>query len=407
MIPGMLYAQFVRSTMAHARVISIDTSAATASPGVVAVLTNDDLELPQVFFPAFAQMLAEPHHRPALAGDTVRFVGEGIALVVAETAAAAEDAVELVDVELEPLPAVADPALAASDGAPLLFPSLGTNVALTVPFEAGERPAGDAVQVHVQVNVQRVAVAPMEGNAIVAIPEADTGRTTLYLSTQFPHIVRDLTASFLGIEPGDLRVVCPAVGGGFGGKSPIEPDYVVVAAAARHLGRPVRWVQSRLENLMAMHGRGHIFDVTLEAFADGRLVSLQVDALTDVGAYPGVGVGMIMTCRGLATGAYRIPHVRFDVRCVATNTAPTGPFRGAGRPEAAELIERAMDVLAAELGIDPVELRRRNLIPPGRVPLSDAHGQRVRHRRVRARARHRAGARRVRRAPRRAGAAPP
>jgi aerobic carbon-monoxide dehydrogenase large subunit len=373
-LPGALQAVFVRSPVAHARVTGIDTTAARTSPGVVAVVTADDLEVPRVYFPSFGGLIHDAYHRSPLASDTVRFVGDILAVVVAETLAQAEDAAELVEVDYDPLPTLVDPADAIADGAPLLFPETGTNVALHIPFEAGTHVDAPK-RVSVRVTNPRMAVAPMEGLAIAAVP-GPNGTLELWLSSQMPHAFRDLTAAFLGMDPKDIRAVCPAVGGGFGGKTPAEPDYVLVAAVARHIGRPVAWTQSRSENLLTMQARGHVFDVTLEATHDGKVTSVQVDAVTDVGAYPGVGIGMVMTARGLATGCYDVPHARYDIRCVATNTAPTGAFRGAGRPEGIHMIERSMDVLAAELGIDPVELRRRNFIAPDRFPFTTIMGER-------------------------------
>ncbi len=364
-VPGALHAIFVRSTVAHARITDVDVSQARLAPGVVAVLTGRDLEVPRVFFPSFGQLIHDAYHRTPLADGTVRFVGDVVAVVVAETLAQAEDAAELVSVDYDPLPAVIDPLAAISAGAPLLFPETGTNVALRQPFEAGTH-TDSPVRVSCRVTNPRMAVAPMEGLAIVAIP-GENGKLTLWLSSQMPHAFRDLTAAFLGMDPQDLRVAC--------GKTPAEPDYVLVAAVARHLGRPVAWTQTRGENLLTMQARGHIFDVTLEATPDGKVTSVQADEVTDVGAYPGVGIGMVMTARGLATGAYDVPHATFGIRCVATNTAPTGAFRGAGRPEAIHMIERAMDVLAAELDIDPAELRRRNFIRPGQFPYTNVMGE--------------------------------
>jgi aerobic carbon-monoxide dehydrogenase large subunit len=373
-VPGALQAVFVRSTAAHARITDIDVREACQEPGVVAVLTSRDIAVPRVFFPSFGKLINDAYHRVPLADSTVRFAGEIVAVVVAETLAQAEDAAELVSVDYDPLPVVTDPLAAAADGAPLLFPETGTNVALQLPFEAGTR-ADSPVRVSCRVSNPRMAVAPMEGLAIVAEPDQDGKKLTLWVSSQMPHAFRDLTAALLGMEAADLRVACPAVGGGFGGKTPAEPDYVLVAAIARHLGRPVAWIQTRSENLLTMQARGHIFDVTLEATEAGQVTSVQVDEVTDVGAYPGVGIGMVLTARTLATGAYDIPHARFDIRCVATDTAPTGAFRGAGRPEAIHMIERAMDVLATEIGIDPAELRRRNFIQPGQFPYTNVMGE--------------------------------
>lgn len=374
-VDGVLHAVFVRSPFAHARITAIDATEASSLEGVVTVLTQAELQLGPVFFPTLAKLLAsDAYHRRPLASDTVRFAGEAVAIVVAETLAVAEDAAELVIVDYDDLPVVIDPVAAATEGSPLLFPDAGTNLALQVPFESGTRPCEDGVTVRTVITNHRMGVAPMEGNSITAVPEPDSGRLTAYVSTQMPHALRDLSASFLGVDPAELRVVAPAVGGGFGGKTPAEPDYVAILAAARHLGRPVRWVQSRMENLMTMQARGHRFEVTLRATADGGVTSVEVDALSDLGAYPGIGAGMIMTARTLATGPYDIAHVRFDIRGVATNTAPVGAFRGAGRPEAIAMLERAMDMLAQELQIDPAELRRRNLIRRAQFPYHTATG---------------------------------
>lgn len=373
-VPGMLHAVFVRSAVAHARIAGIDLSEARQAQGVVAVLTSRDLSVPRVFFPSFGELINDAYHRVPLAEGTVRFAGEIVAVVVAETLAQAEDAAELVSIDYEPLPVVTDPLAAAANGAPLLFPETGTNVALDLPFEAGIH-TDSPVRVSCRVTDPRMAVAPMEGLAIVAVPDEGGPKLTLWISSQMPHAFRDLTAALLGMDAADMRVVCPAVGGGFGGKTPAEPDYVLVAAIARHLRRPVAWTQTRGENLLTMQARGHIFDVTLEATRDGKVTSVQADEVTDVGAYPGVGIGMVLTARTLASGAYDVPHARFGIRCVATNTAPTGAFRGAGRPEAIHMIERAMDVLAAELDVDPVELRRRNFIQPGQFPYTNVMGE--------------------------------
>jgi carbon-monoxide dehydrogenase large subunit len=221
-IPGALHAVFVRSHEPHARIEHIDTGEAIAVPGVVAVLTGADISVPRVFLPAFGDLIAAAYHRIPLARDIVRFVGDIVAVVVAETAAQAEDAAELVLVDYGQLPAVVDPRQAVLPDAPLLFPETGTNVALQLSFEAGVRSHDSPVRVRTFVSNKRMAVAPMEGLAIVAVPEPG-GRLTLWTSNQMPHALRDLTASLLGTAPGDLRVACPAVGGGFGGKTPAEP----------------------------------------------------------------------------------------------------------------------------------------------------------------------------------------
>ena len=366
-----LSAHFVRSSVAHATIVGVEIEDALAAPGVVGIYDATDLGLGQILLPSFAALLPDVH-RPAMAGRTVRFVGEIIVVVVADTEAHAADAAELVVVDHRTLPSVVDPEKAAIDTSVLLFADLGSNVVADIPFEAGE-PTSAEVSITTRIINQRVAVAPMEGNAIMAVPGPD-GIITAYASAQMPHSLRDLTAKFVGMDPALLRIVCPAVGGGFGGKTPADVEYTIVVALVRHLGRPVRWVQSRHENLLTMHGRGHRFDVTLEATADGKLTALKVDALSDLGAYPGVALGMIMTTRLLSHGQYRIPYTNFRIRGVATNTAPMGPHRGAGRPEATAMLERAMDVLAVELQMDPAELRRRNQIQPDEFPYSTGTG---------------------------------
>ncbi|MCE0767799.1 xanthine dehydrogenase family protein molybdopterin-binding subunit [Pseudonocardia kujensis] len=372
-IPGALHAVFVRSPVAHARVVSVDTTAATAADGVVAVLTHKDVDVPRVFFPTFGELIDDAYHRVPLASETVRFVGDIVAVVVAETITQAHDAAELVEVDYDALEVVVDPVAATAPDAPLLFPGTGTNLAVDIPFEAGTRAPDAPVQVHQRVAHPRMAVVPMEPLAIAAVP-GDGEKLTLWCSTQMPHVTQGLMALWLKMDPADLRVACPSVGGGFGGKTPAEPDYVLVAAIARHLRRPVRWTQSRSENLLTMQARGHLFDVTLEATRDGRVTSIRSEGLTDVGGYPGLGIGMAMTARGLMTGCYDIPHASHVVRCVATNTSPTVPFRGAGRPEAIHALERTMDRLAAELDIDPAEIRRRNFVPVEKFPYTSVMG---------------------------------
>jgi carbon-monoxide dehydrogenase large subunit len=374
-VADLVYATFVRSPVAHARIASVECGEALEQEGVIAVLTDADLNIGPVFLPAYAHLLrSASYHRRPLAKDVVRFVGEIVAIVIAESEAIGEDAAELVMVDYEPLPIVVDPRLAAADDAPLLFPETGTNVAVDIPFEGGVSPRDIPVSVRQSISHHRMAVSPMEGSSIVSIPSADTPRLTVYASTQMPHGLRDVTAHCLGLDPSDIHVITPAVGGGFGGKTPSDPDYVAVIAASLHVNRPLRWTQTRNENLLTMHARGHSFDVTLGATARGELRRLQVEVLTDVGAYPGIGCGQIFTTRSLSAGPYGIPHLRFDVRCVATNTAPVGSFRGAGRPEATAMIERCLDILAAKIGLDPVEIRRRNLLREDQFPFKTVTG---------------------------------
>src|SRR5579884_1276393 len=340
-VAGGLVASFVRSHHAHARIVSIDADAARRAPGVVAVFTAADLDLP----PSPAGRRAALA-RPRLAAGVVRYVGEPLAVVVAESAAAAVDARELVDVDYEPLPAVVDPIAATEEGAPLLFPDHGSNV-VSDGGAADEDPLeGADVVVRARLVNQRVAPVPLEPNAALAVPEPGGG-LTIYASTQSPFGVRREVASALGLEEEAVRVVAPDVGGGFGAKGGAYPEQIVVAALAHRLGRPVRWAETRSENLVG---------------------------ITDVGAYSWRGTFLPGVTRVMASGVYRIPRIAFRPMAVVTNTTPTGPYRGAGRPEAAALLERSMDLLAAELGMDPVEIRRRNFISPDQFPYQSPTG---------------------------------
>lgn len=369
-LPGLVEAVVVRSPSAHARLLAVHAEAALEAPGVVAVLTGADVgpagipETPTPGHPARPALA-----RPVLACDRVRFAGEAVALVVATTRAEAVDAAELVDVDLDELPAVTDPVPAAEPGAPLLFPDLGTNVVIELdPEDAGVLDGADVV-VTGEVRSQRVAPVPLEPNGALAAPGHDGFDLVVWASTQTPFRVRDALAELLGIEPARIRVIAPAVGGGFGAKGGCYPELVATATAALRLGRPVRWVEERSENLVAMtHGRAQLHRYRLGARHDGTVVGLELDVLCDVGAYPWRGAIGAMTSRLMASGPYRVPRVAIRTRGVVTNATPVGPYRGAGRPEAALALERAMDALAAELGLDPVEVRRRNLLRPDELP---------------------------------------
>ena len=368
---GCLHVAFVRSTLAHATIRAVDAAAAAAAPGVVAVLTAADLGLPaRVGFPMVPGVFA----RPPLAVDRVRFVGEPVALVIAESPEAAVDAAQLVGLDLEPLEAVVDPEAARHAAAGLLFPAHGSNVAGHFPPRGdNDVLAGAEVTIKGRFVNQRLAPVPMEPEAILAVPGA--GRLTVWATSQTPFGLRAEMASSLGIAEAEIRVVVGDMGGGFGAKAGARPELIVVAAAARKLGRPVKWIETRSENLVGMtHGRGQVQQVELGAARDGRLVGLRARVLADVGAYPGIAVLLPMLTGQMSAGVYEIPAIDYEAHCVVTNTTPLGAYRGAGRPEAAAMVERAMDMLAVELGIDPAELRRRNLIAPDRFPLTTAGG---------------------------------
>lgn len=370
---GALHLAFVRSPMAHGRIAGIDASAARAVPGVVGVFTATDLDLPA-------------HHgfitvnptlpRPPLATDRVRFVGEAVAVVAAESGPAAADAAGLVEVDYEPLAAVVDPEEAVAPGAPLQFPDVASNVAAGLRAPAGPDPlTGADVVVRARIVNQRVAVVPMEGNAIAVQPGPD-GRLTIWVSTQMPHGFRGQVARVLGLPEDGIRVIAPHVGGAFGGKAGLLAEHTVAIGVARTLGRPVRWADTRSENLVSMpHGRGQVAWYELGLRRDGRITGLRARVLGDAGAYGGFGgVLALGPTFMMAQGVYDIPAIAYDAAAVLTHTTPMGAFRGAGRPEAAAHLERMMDLAAAELGLDPVEIRRRNLLAPERFPFTTLSG---------------------------------
>ena len=361
-LPGGLTAVFVRSTMAHARLESVDTAEAAKMPGVVAVYAAADLGLPDIPpFPMAPPLMS----RPPLANGTVRFVGQTIAVVIAETGEQAADAAGEVIVDYDPLPAVTDAEAALADGAPLLFPDHGSNLA--AEFDFGRTPDifdGADVVVRGRIRNQRLAPVPMEVHAAAAVP-GDDDHLTFWVSNQHPFAVRDPLCNMLGLPPEKVRVVCPSVGGGFGAKIGVYAEYPVIAAAARQLNRPVRWVETRSESMISMvHGRAQIQDFEIGATSDGSIVGLRGHIIANVGAYPAIGVALPTFTRNMSSGVYSIPKIDVRVTTAVTNTTTVGAYRGAGRPEAAALVERAVDMVAAELGLDPVAVRRRNLIPP-------------------------------------------
>ncbi len=372
-LPGTTHAVFVRSPFAHARLTGVDTAAALDAPGVLAVLTGADLAgLGSVSFAAANGSLT----RPLLTTDRVRYVGEPVALVVAETRAQAVDAAELVDVDYDPLPVAADLATALADGAPLQFPDHGSNVARGQRDPDDSDPFATASHVtRLRMTHQRIATSPIEGHAILVDPTADP--FTVWLGTQHPHGARDLTARLLGVEQDRVRLVAPHVGGGFGGKAAAWPEHGVVVVAAQRLGRPVLWAETRSETMLSMHGRGQVHWAELGLDDDARIVGLRLRVAGDCGAYAGFGGGLALGPTYLmATGPYRVPELRYDGLAVLTNTVPNGAFRGAGRPEAAAVLERLLDLAADELGLSPEEIRRRNLLRPEDFPyrtLTGAH----------------------------------
>ena len=367
-LDGCLQAVFVRSTMAHARITDIDIAAAARMPGVIGVFVAGDLGLqPRAEPPA-----PEPMGRPPLATDVGRFVGDAVAVVVAETLAQAADAAGAVEIGYQPLPVLVDPAGALEGGAVVLHPQKGDNVAFMV--EIGEDGALDGADVVVRgrFHNQRLAAVPIEANCVVAEPDGDGIR--MWVSTQVPFRVRDQVAEQIGLAESRVRVTTGDVGGGFGAKLSVYSEPSVLGALAKKLQRPIRWFEFRSENMVAMtHGRGQLQDVALGATRDGKLIGLEAEVIADAGAYPGHGVFLPYFTGQMSCGVYEIPRVHFRAHVAVTNTTTMASYRGAGRPEAVALIERAMDMLAAELEMDPAELRRRNLIR-GEFPHSTAAG---------------------------------
>jgi aerobic carbon-monoxide dehydrogenase large subunit len=370
-LPGALYATFVRSPYAHARVLDVDVSAALALPGTQ-VFRAADVDLGP-FQPPLIPGLDQRMGRPFLADEVVRFVGDIVAVVVTESRVAGVDAAELVIVDCDPLPVVIDPEQALA-GDVLLFPDAGTNVCTSHPAERDESLFDDCdVVVSGRLVSQRLAACPLESRSCAATVGED-GRLTVWLSTQTPHQDRDGLAGTLGLEPTDVRVVAPDVGGGFGAKM-LGVEEILVSWLARHLGRPVRWTETRSENMIAMHhGRAAVLNFTIGGSREGAVQAYRLRIVQDVGAYPRIGAVLPGFTALMASGVYAIPKIECEFTSVTTNTTPIGPFRGAGRPEATQAIERAMDLLAGEIGVDPAEVRRRNLFASDAFPLTTASG---------------------------------
>ncbi|MBA2425840.1 MAG: xanthine dehydrogenase family protein molybdopterin-binding subunit [Actinobacteria bacterium] len=371
-VEGSLYAIFVRSFMAYARVGAVDTSAARAMDGVQGVFTAADLDLDPYIS---GEDPDGAFVRPLLATDVVRFVGEPVAVVVAASRAQAVDAAEMVMVDYEPLEHVTDPEAAIKDDAPVLFPDHGSNIAVTYSLDA-TADFGDAdVIVEGRFVNQRLAAVPLEVNSICAMPDPEGEGIKAWVSCQAPFTVaRDIGKS-LGINPRAVHVIASNVGGGFGAKIPTYPEHLVVAGLARKLDRPVRWTESRSENMTAMtQGRAQTHEVKIGAKHNGAITALKVRVIADQGAYPGDGLELARLTRKMTAGVYRIPRIEFEALCVATNTTPTMAYRGAGRPEAAALVERAVDMLAVECKLDPVDVRRKNFIGPDEFPYETPAG---------------------------------
>lgn len=376
-LPGLFHLALVRSPFAHAEIRHIDARRAREHPDVVAVITGHELASWIAPLPSPPELLPgrRLEHYP-LAVDRARYVGEPVAAVVARTAVAAHEAVEQVTVDYAELPPVVSAEDALRPDAPRLHPDWPDNVAFRWEVEHGDLDAaftGADATVSLRLVNQRIYAAFLEPRGIVAAPEPLTGGLTVWASTQAPHRLRSGLASALRMPENLIRVVAPEVGGAFGSKGGVYPEYVIVAAIARMLGRPVKWVETRSESLVAtVHARDQVQLVSGAFRRDGTLLGLRVHILGNVGAYNAATTAIRTGL--LSAGPYRVPAIHVLVEGVMTTTTPLGAYRGAGRPEAAYMLERLMDAAAAELGIDPAELRRRNLLRPDEFPYRSPTG---------------------------------
>lgn len=382
---GLQHVAFVRSPYAHANIRSIDISAAQEVPGVFAVLTGEDLK--PWYEPMLMSSAGEGDASAAAAGrsrshyalsiDRVRYVGEAVVAVLAESPAIAADAAALVVIDWEPLPAIVDVRKALEDGAPQLFEEAPGNLVHTWTkksegFDAAFESAAHVVRE--RIVSQRLSGIPMEGRAVMASYDSTTNGIIVHTSTQGPHIARAQIASTLRLPENAVRVIVPEVGGGFGVKIAIYPEEIALSAMALAYRVPVRWVETRVEHMIATtHGRAQSVDMEAAVAEDGTINALRMRVVADVGAYP-VAPDIPDSTGLMAIGVYKIPEVDIDIRCGVTNTTPVAAYRGAGRPEAAYYIERIIDVIAHDLKLDPIEVRRRNFIPPADFPYATPTG---------------------------------
>ncbi len=372
-LEGEVWMVPVRSDVAHGTLVAIEADEARTMPGVVGVFGAEDL--PGLMPIDFADQ-PEVTRSPLLAADRVHFVGDIVAVVVAETERQAIDAAGMVWLDIDPLPPVPDVATALSDGAPLIYPELGTNVVKRGGLPAVEEPlAGSAHTVSLTVVHQRVTAVPLETNNALAAPDGDG--LQIWLGHQSVHAARNAISSALGIDRNLIRVRVPDMGGGFGAKIMTYREHAICAALALRLGRPVRWNERRTENMVAMtHGRAQVHTIDLGVDAEGRITGARIDVIQDVGGRPVFGSDLPRFTQRMAAGPYHIPKLAFSWRSVMTTTTPVHAYRGAGRPEATVTLERALNVMAARTGLDVFEIRRRNFHRPDDFPLITATGER-------------------------------
>ncbi|HTW86488.1 MAG TPA: xanthine dehydrogenase family protein molybdopterin-binding subunit, partial [Candidatus Binataceae bacterium] len=375
---GMLTAVILRSPYGHAKINSINVDAARALPGVVAVLTGEDLKGKLGSLTTAAPAEHVPYH-PPLSQGRVRFVGEAVVVAVATDAYIAQDALDLVEIDYEPLPVINDPEKALEPDAPIIHEEFGTNIATRAQVASGEIDAAmrdaDRVIKFRLVN-QRLAPVPMEGRATVAQWNQGSGQLTLWSSTQGPHLLRSYLCDVLKLPENRMRVIAPEVGGGFGAKLNVYAEEVLTAYLAMTLKQPVKWIERRRENLAATtHGRDQIVYVEAPIKNDGTLLGLKARFICDAGAYLQLLTPMIPGFAGmLMTGCYKVPAMAFEQLIVFTNKMAPDAYRGAGRPEACYIAERTMDMIAFELKLDPADVRRKNFIPKEAFPAQIASG---------------------------------
>jgi carbon-monoxide dehydrogenase large subunit len=384
-LPGMLHVAFIRSPLAHARIRSVDLTRSAAAPGVIFVLTGAELQralpplpdhrvpMPRKWMAAVAHKLSNPR-QPLLAFDKVRYVGEAIALIVADSRYAAEDAAARAGVDLEPLAVAIDAEAALRPEAPLLHEHLGTNLIGEMAVGKGDAEGALArapYRLARRFYHHRYAAMPMECRGAVGAYDARTNSLTIWCSTQMVHMVRGAIATTLGLPEARVRCIAPDVGGGFGVKGHPYPEEQVIAFLARKLGRPVKWIEDRYEHLIcACQSRDQIHDIEIGFDGDGRILALRDHVIGDSGAFNPIGAAIAYNTIVHLPGPYKIDHLAVRYRIVSTNKAPNAPYRGAGRPEAVQAMERSIDLIAGKLGLEPAEVRRRNMIRPDEMPYS-------------------------------------
>ena len=382
-LPHMAHAVFIRSPVPHARIVSVDLSRAAASPGVICALSGIELArllppVPDTQLSLPSKWAREVEHKfinpqqPLLANDKVRHVGEAFAVIVAESRYLAEDAAQLVSFELDPLPAVVDPEAALGPGAPIIHDKFRSNLIGGFTIAKGDADAALARAPH-QLSRRfyhhRYAAMPMECRGVVGAHDARTDSVSIWSSTQVVHWVRREAAAVLGLPEARVRCVALDVGGGFGVKGHVYPEDLLIPFLARRLARPVQWLEDRREHLMcSCHSRDQIHDVEVAFDDEGRILALRDRFIVDCGAWNPIGVGVVYNTAVHIPGPYKIDNLAISARVAATNKVPNAPYRGAGRPEAALAMERMMDLVAAELGLEPADVRLKNMIGPQEMP---------------------------------------